>query len=252
MTTITAPTPVGPLGRIINVVKLNTVNPWTTIVLPWMILGFIFIVNYLIWWIVFSAVGPEDAADAAEGMQYSGASTFIFVYMMVVAIQAINLTFPLALGYGVTRRDFWLGTSATFIALSVMYTIGLTILSIIEDATGGWGLGGTMFTSIWFGENWLQRLFVFFTLFLFFFFFGAAIATVYVRFKSNGVAGFFIVLTILLVGLAALITFTESWPAVGAFFAQAGALGIVAWTYVVTALSAITGFLILRRATPKN
>ncbi|MDH6180523.1 hypothetical protein M2152_000705 [Microbacteriaceae bacterium SG_E_30_P1] len=252
MSTITAPSAVGPLGRIVNVVKLNTVNPWTTITLPWMILGFIFLANLVIWMIIFESVGPESVADVAEGLQYSGATTWIFVYMMIVAIQAINLTFPLALGYGVTRRDFWLGSGLTFIALSAMYSIGLTILSIIEEATGGWGLHGRMFTAVWFGETWPERLFVFFTLFMVAFFFGAAIATVYVRWKSNGVSAFFLVLSVLLIGAAALVTFTSNWPAVGHFFVTTGTTGVIAWTYVITLASALFGYLILRRATPKG
>ena len=252
MNTLTIPQPVSVGRRVLNVVKLNTVNPWTAIVMPWMILGFIFLVNYLIWWIIFSAVAPEDRADAAEGLQYSGASWFIFIYMMVVAIQTINLTFPLALGYGVTRRDFWLGTSLTNVLLAAMFSIGLTILSIIETATNGWGLGGRMFTTIWFGETWPERLFVIFTLLVFFLFFGSAIATVYVRWKANGVAGFFIALTLVLVGLAALVTFSQSWPAVGNFFVTSGVRGTVAWSYIVTVVAAVTGFLFLRRATPKS
>lgn len=252
MNTLTSTQPMSAGRRILNVVRLNTANPWTAIIMPWLILGFIFLVNYLIWWIVFTAAGPENAASVSKGMQYSGASGFIFIYMMVVAIQTINLTFPLALGYGVTRRDFWLGSSLTFVLLAVMFAVGLTILSVIEQATGGWGLGGHMFTAIWFGETWPERLFVIFTALMFFLFFGAAIATVYVRWKSNGVAGFFIALTLVLVGLAALVTFTESWPAVGNFFVVSGALGVVAWTYVITAISAVTGYLFLQRATPKS
>lgn len=252
MNTLSTAQPASVGRRIVNVVKLNTVNPWTAIVMPWMILGFIFLVNYLIWWIIFAAAGPQNAADVSKGLQYSGASGFIFIYMMVVAIQTINLTFPLALGYGVTRRDFWLGTSLTNVLLAAMFSIGLTILSVIETATNGWGLGGRMFTAIWFGESWPERLFVIFTLLMFFLFFGSAIATVYVRWKANGVAGFFIALTLVLVGLAALTTFTQNWPAVGNFFVASGALGTVAWSYVITVIAAITGFLFLQRATPKG
>ena len=132
--------------------------------------------NLAIWWIIFSAATAERRGRCREGLQYSGASIYIFVYMMVVAIQAMNLTFPFALGYGVTRRDFWLGSSLTFVLLSAMYAIGLTILSIIEEATNGWGLGGRMFTAVYFGDGpWSQRLFIFFVAFLFFFFVGAAI-----------------------------------------------------------------------------
>jgi hypothetical protein len=254
MTTMTATEfrPVGPVGRILNVVKLNLANPWTTIVLPWIVLGLIFLLNLILWWIILSSIAPEDRADAQSGFQFSGATTWVFVYMMVVAIQAINLTFPFALGFGVTRRDFWLGSSVTFIALAAMYSTAMTILSIIEDATNGWGFGGRMFTAIYFGENPGQRLFIFFVAFLFFFFFGAAIATVYVRWRATGVTFFFVALGALLVAGVAVLTLTRNWQIIGDFFVGAGLVGSFAWSLVITAISAVVGFVILRKATPKN
>ena len=244
-------TPASPVDRILKVVRLHFANPWTTIILPWMILGFIFIANLAIWGIIYFSVSPKDRADVSEGLQYSGASGYIFIYMMVVAIQAVSITFPFALGYGVTRRDFYLGSAVAFTGLAAMYSIGLTILSIIEDATNGWGFGGRMFTTIYFGENWPQRLFIYFAIFMFFFFVGAAIASMWVRWKATGVTAFFLVLAVILIGLAALVTFTGNWPMVGDFFANAGFVGSFAWSFVPTAIAAVAGFLILRKATPR-
>jgi hypothetical protein len=254
MTTATATShaPATPVQRILNVVRLHFANPWTTIVLPWIILGIIFFANLAIWAIIMRAAGPQGSADAAEGFQWSGASMYIFVYMMVVAIQAISITFPFALGYGVTRRDYYLGSALTFVILSAMYAVGLTILAVIEEATNGWGLGGRMFTAAYFGnEAWPLHLFIIFVAFLFFFFVGAAIASVWVRWKANGVVIFFAALGALLIGAVALLTFTENWGIVGSFFANAGFLGSYAWSLVPTAIAAVVGFFILRRATPR-
>jgi len=251
MTTITAPAT--PAQRIVNVMKLQFANPWTTLILPWMILGIIFLANLAIWAILATNLRGEDRADTLQGLQWSGASTFIFVYMMVVAVQAIAVTFPFALGYGVTRRDYYLGSALAFVILSAMYAVGLTILAAIEEATNGWGLGGRMFTSIYFGDGgWGSRLFIFFAAFLFFFFVGAAIATVWVRWRANGLTVFFIALAAVLIGAAALLTFSRSWNLVGEFFVAAGFLGSYAWSLIITALAGVLGFFILRRATPKN
>lgn len=240
-------------SRILSVMKLLLANPWTTIVLPWIILAIIFLANLAVWAIIFSAVGDEDAQDVSEGLQWSGASVYIFVYMAVVAVQAITVTFPLALGYGATRRDFYLGSALTFVLLSAMYSVGLAILATIEEATNGWGFGGRMFTAAYFGDGGVvERLFIYFAAFLFFFFVGAAIATVYVRWKVNGMVVFFTTVGALVIGAAALITVTGSWPAVGGFFATAGFVGSYAGSLVVTAIAAVTGFFILRRATPKG
>jgi len=243
----------GELQRILNVTRLHLTNKFPMMVLPLLILGFIFLVNLTIWWLIFSAIGADDAADASQGMQFSGASTFIFVYMMVVAVQSVNLTFPFALGYSVTRRDFYLGSSLMFVLLSGYYAAIMTVMATIERATDGWGFGGAMFDVIYFRtDNPLLQFVLFLLVFLFFFFVGAATASVYVRWRANGMYVFFAALTILVVGLVALTTFTENWPLVGEWFVANGAMGVALWSLVPTALAAITGFVLLRKATPKN
>jgi hypothetical protein len=59
-------------------------------------------------------------------------------------------------------------------------------------------------------------------------------------------------LVVVLVGAAFLVTWTESWGIVGDFFITAGVLGTLGWSLVVTALSCVAAYLILRRATPTN
>jgi len=240
------------MSRITSVVRLHLTNPWTAIILPWMIMGFILLANIAIWAIILGAAAPEDRADIREGLGYSGSTTYFFVYIMVLAVQAISVTFPFALGYGVTRRDYYLGTALTFVGLSAMFSVGLTILSVIEEATGGWGLGGRMFTTFYYGDTWPQRLFIYFAAFLIFFFVGMSAASIWVRWRANGLIAYFVGLAVVLVGGAALLTVTNTWPAFGSFFATAGFLGSWAWSLVITAIAAVGGYLVLRRATPKT
>ncbi len=258
MTTLTAPETLSTTapafsGRVASVVRLHLANPWTTIILPWMILGIIFVANLLVWLLIFAATPASEHPDIAQGLQYSGATLYIFVYMMVVAIQAMNATFSFALGFGVTRRDYYLGTAVTFVGLAAMYAVGLTLLSVLEELTGGWGLGGRMFTAVYYGSGpaW-ERLLVFFVAYLFFFFVGAAIATVYVRWKAFGITVFFVAIGFLLIGVGALVVLTDAWGAIGAYFTAAGVLGSYATSLVVTVIAAVAGFVILRRATPRS
>jgi len=244
--------PIGTLARLTRVVKLHFANPWPVIVTPWLIIALIFVVNLAVWWIINVTAGPEASADVSEGFQYSGASFWIFVYMLVVAVMAMNQSFAYALGFSSTRRDYYLGTAITFVILSAIYTTAIVVLGIIERATNGWGLGGSMFDSMFFGNGPLEQAFCVFVGFLFFFFVGAASGAVYVRWKSMGIILFFAVLTLLLVGGAALLTLTNNWPAFGAFFANNGFVGSYAWSLVLTAIAAVAGFLLLRRATPRT
>lgn len=253
-TTLALPATRTPAARLVSVMKLHFANPWTSITLPWIILAAIFVTNLAIWLLIFMNTPASAHADIANGFQWSGASLYIFVYMMVVAIQAINITFTFALGYGVTRRDFYLGTALQFMLLSAMYAVGLTILAEIEKATNGWGLGGRMFTAAYFGSDlqWYQQFFVFFALMLFFFFVGAAFGAVFVRWKATGITLVLIGLGLILVAIGYVLTVTESWPIVGEFFATNGFLGTYAWSLIVTVVAAIAGYLILRKATPRN
>jgi len=255
MTTATFNTVVPITGsqRIGRVVRLHFANPWTTIALPWIIIGVIFVANLAIWAIIYySVTGPNDKRDVADGMQYSGSSFYIFVYMLIVAIQAINITFPFALGYGVTRRDYYLGTALNFVILSAIYSAGFTLLGVIERLTNGWGIGGRMFTALYFGDNWLQNFYVFFVGLLFFFFVGAAFGAVFVRWKGTGLTFLFIGLGLLGVALVGVFTLTNSWNSVGAFFDNAGLIGSLSWSLVVTALAGTAGYFVLRRATPRS
>lgn len=244
----------GGLARVIRIVRLITANPWTTIILPWMILGVILLGNIAIWAILNASLAPEDMADASEGIQYSGASSWLFVYMTVVAVQAMNLTFPLALGYGATRREFSLGTAVAFVLLSAMFAVGLTVLSVIEKVTGGWGLGGSMFTAIYFGGTeaaWYVKLGIYFFGMLFFFSVGSFFGAVFVRWRGLGLTAAFVLIGVVAIAAVAIITLGGQWPAVGRFFADSGALGVAAWLLVPTALSGVLGYLVLRRATPR-
>lgn len=241
------------MQRIWSVVKLQFTNKWTLIGVPWIVVAGIFLVNLAFVVIFTTALTGSDQQDAVEGTQYNGMTFYLFVYMLVVAIQAISMTFPFALGYGVTRRDYYLGTSLAFVLLSAAYSCALTLLSYIEEWTGGWGLHATIFTSVYFGAGALwQRLFIFFVGLLFFFFVGMASGTIYMRWKANGLLTYGAILTLLIVGSIALITYTQSWGAVAAWFVASGPFGVVAWLLVPTVISAVIGFFIMRYATPKS
>ncbi|GGC96918.1 hypothetical protein GCM10011512_24940 [Tersicoccus solisilvae] len=239
-------------SRIGSVVRLHFANPMTVVVIPAIVLGGIFLVNLAIWWIILRSVPAEAQADAREGLQWSGATFYLFVYMLIVAVQAMNATFAFAQGFGATRRDYYLGTSLVFVVLSLGWSVAFTVMGLLETATGGWGLGGRMFTAIYFTENPLSRLLIVFLAFLFFFFIGAAIATVFVRWRGTGLTLFLVGAAVVLVGIAALVTLGDGWPAVGAWFAAAGPTGVALWSLVITLLAAVAGFLNLRRATTRD
>ncbi len=257
--TATSPSPVSarPIARRLwNVVRLHAANPFTILGTPLLVLATILAGNWLIWWVIRTVTpdDPQSVADVSQGFQYSGASLWIFVYMMVVAIMAMNLTFSFALGFSSTRRDYLLGSAVTFITLAAVYALIFSLLSAIETWTNGWGLGGLMFNSIWFGpgEPWFVRLFHVFALFLFFFAIGSSFGAMYVRWKARGLILFFSILALALAGLVALITATGAWPAVGDFFVTIGFTGAYALSLVISVVAGVAAYGILRKATPRS
>lgn len=243
-------------NRILAVVRLHLINRYSVFAVPAIILAGMLIVDLAIWSIILAAQ-PEsaDRSEIREGLTYVGAIFYIFVYMLVIGIQAVAFTFPFALGFSVTRRDFWLGSALTFVLLSATYSAVLTALAAIETATNGWGLEGSMFASVYFGgfeAGWPMRFFLYFATFLLCFFVGATIATIYQRWRNNGMLVLFGTLGLVLIAGIALVSFTSSWPSVGAWFDTNGPTGVIAWSLVPTVVAAITGYFILRRATPKN
>ena len=56
---------------------------------------------------------------------------------------------PFGLMLGVSRRGYYLGTFLLVVVLGVGYGLGLTVLQIVERATGGWGLAVHFFRVPW-------------------------------------------------------------------------------------------------------
>lgn len=237
--------------RIWNVVRLQFTNRWNMLAVPWIVLGAIFLLDIAIWVIINSSSGGDTSA---KGSEYgAGATYYIFIYMLVIAIQAINLTFPFALGYSVTRRDYYLGTCLAFLIQSAMFTIGFVLLSYIEQWTGGWWWNIHLFHIAYFGNGSLwERLVMVFCLFLFSIFSGTIFGTMYVRWKMNGVIGLGLAVGIVLVGVIGIISYSHSWTNVLHWFATTGTAGVLAWSLVPTVIAASCGYLVLRRATPRG
>jgi hypothetical protein len=233
--------------RVWVVVRLLFANPWTAIYTPLLILSFILLVNIAIWGVLRATIEGASGTESS----INGGAFFLFIYMLVVAVQSVNQAFPLALGYGSTRRDFLLGFAVFALIVSVGYSLLLAAAGALERATDNWGVGLTFFsTSALWQSDWWQPFIVSVLAFLLFFGIGAATAAVYVRWRAMGMYVFWAALVVLLLGGAGLVTWLQAWPHVGAFFAVSGVIGTAAWTLVLTGFCALAAWLILRRATP--
>ena len=177
----------------------------------------------------------------------------IFVYMMVVAVMAMSQSFAFALGFGVHAPGLLPRHRAHLRARSRRSTPRHRLLGAIERATNGWGLGGRMFTPMYFGDEWYVQVFACSS--------GcccSSSSSAASRARSTcGGRRFGVTLFCRLIALAA---GRRRRPAdadrhlggVRQFFADAGFVGCYASSLVPTVIAAVAGFLVLRRATPRS
>src|SRR5690606_25405447 len=155
------------LQRIVNVAKLQLVNRSAVLWLPLFIMSVIFTSSMLIWWII--SINVERAGNDGVVVM-GGANSFLVIYMLVVAVQAVSLTFPFAQGYSVTRRDFYLGSALAFVGLALFYGVLMSALATLESATNGWGVNGYMFGVGFLGVTGVIETFYVYLMALLFFF----------------------------------------------------------------------------------
>lgn len=237
-------------NEIWRIVRLHAVNPSIFFGVPWIILGSAWAVSVVIALIIGGA--GVDRADLQEGMRNSWAVLSPQWYLIVVGVQAIAYTFSFALGFGATRRDFWLGTGLMFLFVSLEMSVAIATLVQLEKLTDGWWVGASMFDALWYGqEGWLTDFYATFALQLLVLFIGASITTVYMRWRMRGMLILTLSSIVVVLGLIALATFTESWMRVFQWFGSIGITGAFTLVLGLAAAFAVAGFLVIRRATPR-
>ena len=247
---ITRTEPRSRLQEVSRIVRLHAVNPAIFFGVPWIILGAAWAVSMVVGIIITGAGG--GGPDLTEGMRYSWAVLSPQWYLVVVGVQAVGLTFSFALGFGATRRDFWLGTSAMFVIVSFVNAVGIATLVQVEQATNGWGIGISMFDALWYGQQgWLVDFYTTFALQLLVLMIRASVTTVYMRWRIRGMLIIAAAGVILALAGIAIATFTESWPAVFDWFGSIGVVGVFTVILGIAAFFAIAGYLVIRRATPR-
>jgi len=251
MTTIAPTLRVASPHRIGATVRIHIANPWTTLITPWLILIGVFLANFAIWHIVIMAAG--DRGVGPDAFHYNGGVSWIVFYMVVVAVQAMNQTFSFVVGLGATRRDYFLGTSALFAGLALMYGIGVALLAGVERATDGWGVGGWFFAPGAFASMPLWEVATIYTVVLLFMFFvGSAVAAVFVRWGPSGLIAFFATVAILVLIALWGITQASAWDSVGHFFTSRTPLELAFSSLPLALAGGLVGYGLMRRATPKG
>jgi hypothetical protein len=225
------------MNPITNVVKMHLRSKFNWFILPWIILGSSFFVNYLISFFV----------DEME----TGGLASIYIFMFIAGIIVLSQTFPFALGFSVRRTDYFLGTALTFIVVSVVTSLGLVLLSVTESSWFiNWGTNLHFFNlPYWSYGSVLGQMWISFVTLLQLFFLGFVIASIHRRFGQTGIYVFFLVFSIIFTILSIICTSNNWWGDIGNWVLDQSAFDYSLWMVPLIAGYGLISFLLLRRAT---
>lgn len=212
------------MSRLTPVLKLNTVNRSAGV---WMVVGVITVSGLLslLAGVVLHVVLGAPVGAVAEALRYNQVLLWWpGIALLVHAAQVIGTSTPLALALGATRRSMWWGSVLIFVLHALLAAAVLTVLLLLERATGGWFLGLPAFdVHLFAGGSPAWALLVAFLVYLGAQLIGAVFATVYVR-------GGPVALTLSIIGTVvttlAVLVWTAATGAGSAAAVDAGAAGV--------------------------
>lgn len=168
-----------------NVIDMHLVNRMQAFGWPLFAVGIAFGVIMAAGLIVRS-FGPEAQLGMYDGMEWNGAIFALLGPLIGYGFTSMGQYFPLALGLGLTRREFAAGVTMVFLGNAVAYSVLITIGKTLERATDGFGLHVRFFDVFWTstGASW-QTLVQTFLVVLAMLFVGAAITAAFLRFGQR-------------------------------------------------------------------
>ncbi|MBD0322315.1 MAG: ABC transporter permease, partial [Aldersonia sp.] len=154
--------------------------------------------------------------DTGSDRNFTGGVFSLYGFTMAFYFVAMTQTFPLALGFSVTRREFFTATTVIAVGQSVVFGAVLYLLARLERATDGWGVQMRMFDlPAYLTSNTLLQWFLIFSTLLVVAAVSMFLATVYQRWRTAGLYATGIA-TVIVAGVASVvITWQRWWPAIG-------------------------------------
>lgn len=228
------------MNHITAMLKMHSRNWLSWFFMPWCILLFSLAINLFIGLLL----NRQKAI-------YTGGLSSIYIFMFVLGILTLRDTFPFALGFSVRRIDYLLGTIVMVLATSLMSALLLFLLSLIENnVVVNWGVDVHFFHLPYMSDGSLiEQFWVYFVPLAHLYFLGFAIGSIYRRFGGAGMLTFFGIVFLLASAAALLLTYSNQWGTLFAWFSQYTAFTWACWLVPLTLIYALIAYALLRKAT---
>jgi hypothetical protein len=232
------------MNRTLATARMHLVNPLLTIGIPWAIVLLSFAINLPIW-------ALTDAGKAPGG-GITGGVLSLYITVLVVYVQSVTQLLPFAMGMSISRRTFYRGTALVAVGSALAYGIALSVLTQVEDATGGWGVG----LQFWAPgpvdvDNWALQVVVSGAPMLAAAFLGVGIGVVMKRWGQLGLWSLVVGALLVFGGLAILVSWQQAWGDVGTWLTDQSMLTLaVLIPAVLSVVAAGLSFAGLRRIVP--
>lgn len=227
------------MNGISSVFRMHLRNRFTWILLPLLI------------FLVCSFGTNLIIAYFVEEHIYTGGLAAIHVYTIVLGATIVSDTFPFALGFSIRRSDYFLGTMAMLIGVSLLFTLLMLLLALIERyVIVGWGLGLSFFQIPYVHDgNFFEQSWISFSALTHLFMEGFVVSCLYYRFGNNGIYTFFATATIFGSVGSILATYFSWWGPVFNWIGQYSAFQIALGLFPITVVLALISYVLLLRAT---
>jgi hypothetical protein len=231
------------MSRVLRAARLQLIHPAAILGIPWAIAASSFVINWGVW----SLADLREQPDA-----FTGGVLSLYVTVAVVFVQAVTQLLPFAMAMSLSRRTYWLGISLVGSASALGYGLALAILSRVESATDGWGVG----LEFWApgplrADDFVLQIVVSGAPMLAFVFAGIGFGVVSKRWGPTGVWGFIIVAMLVLGGVVSLITWLKAWGSIGTWLtSQSLATLAITLPVALAVVLAAAGYRGIRRVVP--
>lgn len=215
------------MSSLVNVARYHLVDRFSFTVLPISITAASFVINLVI--LALTPGGP--------GPQYTGGLFTLCVGILILGSVSVSRFLPFGFALGLSRRTYYLGAIVFAAVLALAYGLGVAVLHVVENAASGWGIDMYFFNIPWILDgSWYLTLLTMFVVLVLMFTYGMWYGLVLRRWRLTGVVVFAIIQAFLALLFVAVATLTDSWPAIGTFFAE---LSTIAFTGILAALAAV-------------